>query len=476
MADFSACTHAHTSRSRACAITTIDTCTRKMAAGAGASHLRRSRTRKDSYGGCEFVEPPPEVIQVECPLCLQLLKEPCLISCCGHKFCRECIEGVKNAEKPCPVCSEQDFTFMRERGLERFLKGLEVWCSYTKEGCGWRGDLGKLEEHTNEDPTPENRLNGCGFVEVECMYKCGEWFQRRRIASHQNKQCKKRPFTCDHCQVYASTFEDVIEVHYPECGKYPVTCPKCKVYPVKRQDLEEHLRDKCPLALIDCPFHYAGCETQLPRKDMYKHMRKTNAHLTLLATTTQKLMRENQELQHKHQAADADIRTLKNEATKLRQDLQQHVNTSGRLLEVCVKYTEMEVYSPAFYTHPHGYRLCVRVNPKGVGNGKGTHVSIFTYLVFGRFDDYLKWPFRGSVTIQLVNQVGDYGHVEYTIAYDDGTPDNNAGRVTGSEIGKNGWGNHQFLAHSHLGYDATRKTQYLKDNHLIVRVVEVTML
>ena len=216
-------------------------------------HLRQNRTRKDSYGGCEFVEPPLEVIQVECPLCLQLLKEPCLISCCGHKFCRECIEGVKNAEKPCPVCSEQDFTFMREHGLERFLKGLEVWCSYAKEGCGWRGDLGKLEEHTNEDPTPENQLNGCGFVEVECTYKCGEWFQRHRITSHQNKQCKKRPFTCDHCQVYASTFEDVIEVHYPECGKYPVTCPKCKAYPVKRQDLEEHLRDKCPLALIDCP-------------------------------------------------------------------------------------------------------------------------------------------------------------------------------------------------------------------------------
>ena len=190
--------------------------------------------------------------------------------------------------------------------------------------------------------------------------------------------------TCDHCQVYASTFEDVIEVHYPECGKYPVTCPKCKAYPVKRQDLEEHLRDKCPLALIDCPFHYAGCETQLPRKDMYKHMRKTNAHLTLLATTTQKLMRENQELQHKHRAADADIRALKKEATKLRQDLQQHVNTSGRLLEVCVKYTEMEVYSPAFYTHPHSYRMCVHMNPKGLGNRMGTHVLIFTYVLHVR--------------------------------------------------------------------------------------------
>ena len=168
---------------------------------------------RDRGGGydCDFVEPPPEAIQAECPVCLQVLREPCLISCCGHKFCRECIERVKKDRKPCPLCGKQDFTFMRELGLERSLKGLEVWCSYKKEGCEWRGKLGKLEEHLNQDPSPESQLNGCEFVVVECMYyKCGEWFQRRHIATHQNEQCKKRPYSCDYCRDYASTFEDVI--------------------------------------------------------------------------------------------------------------------------------------------------------------------------------------------------------------------------------------------------------------------------
>ena len=164
--------------------------------------------------------------------------------------------------------------------------------------------------------------------------------------------------------------------------------------------------------------------------------------------------------------------SLKEEGQRLRLDLQRQLSTSERLLEFRVKYTEERVFSPAFYTHPYGYRMCVRVDPKGIGNGKGTHVAIYTYLMCGLFDDYLKWPFRGSVTIQVVNQAGDHDHVEYIIDYNDKTT---AGvRVTGSERGRDGWGTHQVLAHTDLNYNATRNTQYLKGNLLIVRVVKVT--
>jgi TNF receptor-associated factor 4 len=378
---------------------------------------------------------------------------------------------VKKDDKPCPLCGEQDFTFMRERGLERFLKGSEVWCSYKEEGCEWKGKLEKLEEHLNQDPctSPGIQLSKCEFVAVECMYKCGEWFQRRHIATHQKEQCKKRLYSCEFCQYYTFTFEYVTEIHYPQCGKYPVACPNdCDVYKMERQDLEGHLRDKCPLTLVDCPFHYAGCETQLPRKDMPDHMKETVTHLTLLATATQKLMKENMDLRHMVQAIDADMRALK-------EDLHQEINTSGRLLEFRVKYTEEEVYTPAFYTHLHGYRICFCVYPKGRGDGEGTHVSIFTYMMRGPFDDYLKWPFRGEITIQLVNQAGDHDHVEKIIYYTDEILDMYTSRVTGRERATSGWGFHQVLAHSHLGYDAARKTQYLKNNHIVVRVVKVVL-
>ena len=54
--------------------------------------------------------------------------------------------------------------------------------------------------------------------------------------------------------------------------------------------------------------------------------------------------------------------------------------------------------------------MCLGVDTYGIGIGKGTHVSVFTCLMCGNFDSHLKWPFRGNVTIQLVNQLEDKKH------------------------------------------------------------------
>ena len=92
-----------------------------------------------------------------------------------------------------------------------------------------------------------------------------------------------------------------------------------------------------------------------------------------------------------------------------------------------------------------------------------------------QFDDHLKWPFRGEITIQILNQARGHTHVEKTIPFDDKIPHTSAARVTDGERAKHSWGYHQFLAHSDLEYNATKKTQYLKDNHLIVRVIGVKL-
>ena len=88
-------------------------------------------------------------------------------------------------------------------------------------------------------------------------------------------------------------------------------------------------------------------------------------------------------------------------------------------------------------------------------------------------DDRLKWPFRGEITVQIVNHAGDHSHIEKIIPYDDETPDDTAGGVTDKESAK-GWGLN-FLANTNLEYNATKKTQYLKDGIIIVRVVNVIM-
>ena len=466
-----------------------------------AARARAARVKSRIRGGydCEFVTPPPDVFQIECPICLQIPKEPCLISCtCGKEFCRECIERIKEDNKPCPLCNLSDFTFLRHHGSERYLKAQEVWCSHKKDGCGWRGKLGEYEQHLNEDPSPENQLTGCQFVAVECAHGCGERFQRRHIASHQKGACPKRPYSCEYCNEYESTLEDVTKNHYPQCAKYAVACPnKCRDAPFERQNVKSHVKVECPLAEIDCPLHYAGCKVRLPRKDMPEHMTDTVTHLTLLATVTQSLFRENQELRQTTEDLKTENRELRmsfedlkkenQEQQKLIQDKQEitegKVETLDKKMKLAlgdfpfdfpVNYVKERQYLPSFNTHSHGYKMCIEVDTNGFSSGKETHVSIFTQLMQGPYDDHLKWPFEGEITIQIVNQAGDHSHVEKTIHYNDKTSDTSAGRVTDKRKSK-GWGKNKFLAHTDLEYNAARNIQYLKDGIIIVRVVKVVI-
>ena len=64
-----------------------------------------------------------------------------------------------------------------------------------------------------------------------------------------------------------------------------------------------------------------------------------------------------------------------------------------------------------------------QIDANGSGSGAGTHVSVFVCLMCGEYDDDLPWPFRGDVTIQLLNQRRDKGHEEKTVPFDDSTPD-----------------------------------------------------
>ena len=505
--------------------------------------------RKGKGGGgydCELVQLPPTAFQTLCPVCHLFLREPHLVSCCGQKICRQCLQPAEKA--PCKICGESDFTHLQDRGLERSMKELEVRCSYKKEGCEWVGKLGELELHLNLGPDPENQPQECQFVEIGCQYKCGESFQRRFVATHESQQCPKRPYNCEHCQAYQSTFEDVVDEHYPQCSMYPTVCPnECRESPFERHQVERHLRDECPLVPVGCPYQYAGCKAELVRNDVQAHIEKDIPHhLTLLAGVTEGLTKTNQELREnmglvhelnvkqvsmvtecstKHQqqeqvhgramqelnqhmvqltetanllvrenrelrqsmeekdqqyrvamgklaAAERGIEHLKEEMKTLKVDTIQH---SDFPKEFRIKMAGIDLFTPAFYSHPHGYRMCLRVCPKGV-SGNDSHVAVYVYLMLGPFDRHLHWPFMGDITVQLVNQARDHGHAQRMISFTDKTPDRHSRRVKGREVSESGWGKRYFLAHEDLWYSAVNETQYLKNHHIIVRVVKVKVM
>ena len=127
-------------------------------------------------------------------------------------------------------------------------------------------------------------------------------------------------------------------------------------------------------------------------------------------------------------------------------------------------------FSPHFYTHPNGYKMCLSVVANGFDRGKGTHVSVLVHMMQGEFDDDLKWPFRGKFIINMMNQEEDKNHVTWILKLDsDSGPAVLTERVVGAAKNMKGGGLFQFLRHTNL------RPKYLKNDciKLCVKKVEL---
>ena len=130
-------------------------------------------------------------------------------------------------------------------------------------------------------------------------------------------------------------------------------------------------------------------------------------------------------------------------------------------------------FSPPFYTGPGGYKMCISVDANGWGDGAGTHVSVYVYLMRGEYDSRLVWPFRGDITIQLVNHNNDQDHHEYTELLNDAAAAA-SGRVLGRERARRGWGKPQFITHNDVE-SSTKTRQYIVNDCLTFRITKVVV-
>ena len=149
------------------------------------------------------------------------------------------IERVKGSNKPCPCCNKGGFNDFPNLGLQQPLYGFKVYCVNKEKGCEWKGELGKLDDHLNLNPQDrdDKELEGCEFAEVECSY-CSDFIKRNKLLHHKNELCDKRP-------------------------------------------------------VVECDFHYAGCEVRLPRRNMPDHLKDgLVAHLSLLAVSHKRQQEE----------------------------------------------------------------------------------------------------------------------------------------------------------------------------------------
>lgn len=427
----------------------------------------------------EFVDEPSD--EMRCPICLFVLREPNLTSCCGNHFCRSCISVIKKEGGACPLCQTDKFNVMLDKFFTRKVNELKTKCPHTKHGCKWTGELGSVQKHTDSE---------CEHVEVTCKYSCGEHVARCHLASHETDHCPKRPFKCEHCGCQGS-YRWISDVHWSYCDQYPVPCPNnCDVGTVKRQHLKQHKEKECPLECVECEFKCVGCSVSLPRKDMPDHVSENLGwHVAMIPKMyhemTLKFQKKLDEKSQQIEELKSQVKSQKEELEAQKRQMNIHqreiralkssLNTTVPPVEfVMTNFEEnrrenWQWFSHPFYSHANGYKMCLSVFANGVGKGRRTHVSVFVNMMRGDSDERQVWPFRGEVTIQLLSQKDKSGDiVEGTVRFDSRTPFRAAGRVFNSDVSYFGHGFPRFISHREV-----QDNGYLVDDCLQFRISSV---
>lgn len=112
-------------------------------------------------------------------------------------------------------------------------------------------------------------------------------------------------------------------------------------------------------------------------------------------------------------------------------------------------------HSPAFYLR--NYRMQITVFPYGRYGSKGSHVGVYAHILRGEYDNQLKWPFRGRLTVHLLSQKASYSNHVRHIVYDDSVSYKYSGRCLDGSPSLD-YGIDQFLPFSSIQYYISNDT------------------
>ena len=438
----------------------------------------------------EFVHTPSDTLI--CQICFCPSKDPQLSVCCGHTFCKSCLEAADQVN--CPMCRHKYFAVVPNKQTDRIIRSLHVYCSNKQKGCEWRGEVNAITSHLN------NR-DGCQFQEVDCPNNCGVSYQRQHLTSHVEVECPRRKVNCQLCHD-TGEHQFIEGQHKEECPKLPQPCPNnCGVDSIPRDGLKEHT-DICPLQLIQCKYHVVGCEAIMARKDQEKHDKEMiEEHLCLSANELATCKVSMKVLTQKLSAANNEIATLKhqlvtltdydNAFSKAEMKFQSAIEPELKLqpvfwrsyldtiaaeclsgsddvAPVVVKMSEFTNkkrhnsawFSAPFYTQINGYKVQLKVIPNGDLVTRG-FMTVAFYILKGPYDELLQWPMKGKCEVRLLNQNSDSMHHSVTCSINE---QNSAKPVGNPRLPS--WYSQKFIPHSNL----TAQNGFLIDDNIYIQV------
>ena len=364
-----------------------------------------------SFSEIQFVNPIPSELEIHCGICLGLLIDPQLTQCCGHHFCHACLNRIVRDKRSCPLCNTPQVKAMLNKGLQRTINGMEIYCSNKSHGCSWQGEVRGLGDHLQRG----EREGECQYTKVECTNKCGNKIERHLLKNHENEWCSNRPIF-DPVDI-TRRMDGVVK----ENEKLKATIDRLsKLNSINTQNIAQ-LTQQLKTANTEITLlkqnllSVAEGDVDISNLSKSLEIKSPSAPVISILPTVPIAVPVNLATPITNPSMDAHLRIAPYEFT---------FNNFARRCE----NPEMWFCRP-FYSHAGGYKICLRVAPQGLGNGEGTHVSVHTYLMKGEYDDMLTWPFRGAVTVQLLNQIGSECHHEQTSDFNNRTPPQYSSRL-----------------------------------------------
>ena len=184
-----------------------------------------------------------------------------------------------------------------------------------------------------------------------------------------------------------------------------------------------------------------------------------------LKNPEKQLIVTNNEQRHEHNSSANELQLFRNE------NLDQQDLVDFPVLPVYLNMTDVKEHnaskshwlSEPFYTDEEGYKMRLVVYPNGKYSGAGTHISVATYLMSGKYDDKLDWPANVTLIITLLNRDSE-DKDPIARSFDCSTSNSILDRVWNSLMAKIG------VIHSHFASHSTIVNSYVKHDSLYFHV------
>ena len=141
-------------------------------------------------------------------------------------------------------------------------------------------------------------------------------------------------------------------------------------------------------------------------KEVQEQLQQKDKEMNKLET---ELLAKDKQTKEQFQEKDRQMKEVEGELQQKIESLERRVCSCPPFEFTMTEFSKhkannTEWFSPPFYSHPGGYKLCLAVFANGYHDGhKGSYLNSFICTMQGKYDDALSWPRRLDTTVEVFN-------------------------------------------------------------------------